>query len=115
MRKKLFKNLIPDYRFKKITDINPEVFKDSQLIIFDLDNTLVFAETLNTKKEIIDWLSIIKKEYHCIIFSNSFSFFKRAPELSKTFNCEIFLSKNKKPFKRLFKEIKNKYNFDESK
>src|SRR5258706_16158303 len=98
----LLKNFNPDYRFKKITDINPEFFNGAQLIIFDLDNTLVFPSTTDTKKEVINWLSDIKKKYHCIIFSNSFSFFKRAKKISEIFNCELFLSKSKKPFKKLF-------------
>ncbi len=108
----VLKNLIPNYRFKKITDINPEFFNGAELIIVDLDNTLVFPGTVDTKKEIIDWLSNIKKKYHCIIFSNSFSFFKRAERLSEIFNCELFLSKNKKPFKKLFYQMQKKYNFD---
>ncbi len=111
----LFKNLIPNYRFKKITDIALDFFTGAQLIILDLDNTLVFPGTTETKKEIIDWLSLIKKKYHCIIFSNSFTFFKRAEKLSEIFNCELFLSNDKKPFRKLFYQMQKKYHFDSEK
>ena len=111
----LFKNLIPDYRFKKITDIKPELFKGAQLIVLDLDNTLVVSGTLQTKKEVIEWLANIKKNYHCVIFSNSFDFYQRAPKIAELFNCEIFLSKSKKPFKKLFLQLKAKYHFDNEK
>lgn len=111
----LFNNLTPDYRFKKITDITPEFFRGAELIILDLDNTLVFLDTTKTKQEIVDWLTVIKKQYHCVIFSNSFSFFKRAPEISKLFDCELFLSKSKKPFKNLFWQMQKKYHVDNDK
>src|SRR6266478_214881 len=98
MNKGFFKNIIPDYRFKKITNMGLDFFAGTRLIVLDLDSTLVFSGTSETKQEVIDWLTAIKKGYHCVIFSNSFSFFTRAPEVSKIFNCEIFLSKSKKPF-----------------
>lgn len=111
----LFKNLIPDYQFKKITDIKPELFTGAQLIILDLDNTLVVSGTLQTKPEIIDWVADVKKKYHCIIFSNSFDFYERAPGVARIFDCELFLSKSKKPFRKLFLQLKAKYQFDNDK
>lgn len=115
MKKGLVKNLLPDYRFKSITDINPDFFSGAGLVIFDVDNTLVFSETTETKKEIINWLNNIRSRYRCICLSNSRTILKREKRLSELFGCEVFLSRHKKPSKRLFLEIKNKYGIDEGK
>ncbi len=111
----LFKNFIPTYRFKKITDIKPELFEGAQLVIFDLDSTLVLAETYTTTPEILSWLSEIKKRYHCIIFSNSFNYYHRAPKIAQIFGLETFLSKTKKPFGKLFLQMKETYGFENDK
>lgn len=113
MKKSL--NLLADYSFQKITAIRPDFFSGAQLIIFDLDNTLVFPETTQTLKEITDWFSSINRAYKCVIISNSYTFKERAPKISQIFNCPVFLSSQKKPFKKLFQELKDKYNFENDK
>ncbi len=110
----MFKNFIPDYRFKKIINIPSEIFRGAELIILDLDNTLVASGTLETTKEVIDWVANIKKNYHCIIFSNSFDFYRRAPKIATLFDCELFLSRSKKPFRGLFLKMKEKYQIGNS-
>lgn len=105
----MLKKFIPNYRFKKITGINPGLFYGAQLIIFDLDNTLVFSETTNTTKEIASWFSEFKNAFLCVVVSNSRSFARRAEKVEQLFSCDAFLSKHKKPYNKLFKEIKNKY------
>lgn len=111
----MFKKIIPNYRFKKITDIPYDFFSGSQLLIFDLDNTLVFPETTKTTKETTEWFLKIKEKFPCVIVSNSWSFKKRAEKVSQIFGCDIFLSKRKKPFRKLFQELKNKYKFKNEK
>lgn len=115
MKKGFIKNLLPDYKFSMLTEINQNFFMGAELIIFDIDNTLVFSETAETKKEIIDWFYKINSKYKCICLSNSRTIFNRKEKISKLLNCEIFLSRHKKPFKRLFQEIKEKYNFENDK
>ena len=116
MTKKILKIFLPDFLFSNLTDIDADFFKEAQLIIFDIDNTLVFSEGPKgypeTKKEIIDWFYKINSRYKCTCLSNSRTIFDRKERISKLLNCEIFLSRHKKPFKRLFKEIKKKYNFE---
>lgn len=105
----LFK-IIPNYRFNKLTDINTTVFFKKNLIIFDLDNTLIFSEDTKTKPEIVNWFKKINKNYKCICLSNSRTIKKRKDKISELLGCEVFLSKFKKPSGKLFKSIKIFYN-----
>ena len=111
MKKGLIGNLLPDYRFKNLIGIDAVLFSGSGLIIFDVDNTLVFPETTETKAEVIEWFKEMKKEHRCLCLSNSRTISKREKRISQVFDCEFFLSKNKKPSKKLFKEIKKKFSF----
>jgi HAD superfamily phosphatase (TIGR01668 family) len=110
----LIKNLLPDYRFKRIIDISPDFFIKAELIIFDVDNTLVFSGTIKSTNEVIEWFAQIKNKYHCICISNNGTIFNRAKDIANLLGCEIFLSKHKKPFKKLWKEVKVKYNIDKA-
>ena len=115
MNKGTIKNLLPDYKFQNLLNIDIGLFSNSDLIIFDIDNTLIFPETIETKKEIIGWFNKIKNKYFCLCLSNSKTINKRAEEISKLLDCEIFLSNDKKPFKKLFEKIKGKYNLKDKK
>ncbi len=123
MKKAFLKNIVPDWRFKKITDIAAEFFSDAQLIVLDLDNTLVFSGTKTTTPEIVEWVAALNKQYPCVIFSNSLDFSQRAPEIEKLFGVELFLSKPgvpkllrpRKPFRRLFLQLQKKYPVDPKK
>ena len=116
MKKGAFRNFIPDYKFKKIIDIGSDFFSGAQLIIFDVDNTLVFSEGPEgypeTKKEVLDWFNRVNSRYKCICLSNNRTIFKREKQISELLNCDVFLSRHKKPFKKLFEEIKTKYNLE---
>ncbi|TSC94649.1 MAG: HAD superfamily hydrolase IIIA phosphatase [Parcubacteria group bacterium Licking1014_1] len=114
MKKWFIENLLPDYRFSNLTDISADFFSNSDLIIFDADNTLVFPETAETKKEIIDWFYKINSRHKCILISNSRTIFERKDKISALLKCDVFLSHNKKPFRKLFQELKKKYNFEDS-
>ncbi|MDP2741533.1 MAG: DUF2608 domain-containing protein, partial [bacterium] len=59
MNKGTFRNLLPDYKFAKVTKINQDFFVGATLLIFDVDNTLFFSETIIIEKEIIDWFKPI--------------------------------------------------------
>lgn len=115
MVKQVLKIFLPDFSFSNLTDIGFDFFKEVELIIFDIDNTLVFSETAETKKEIIDWFYKINSRHKCICLSNSRTIFKRKDKISELLKCDIFLSHHKKPFKRLFQELKEKYNFGNGK
>lgn len=110
MKKSLIEFLSPDYRFKKITDIGPDFFFGAQLVIFDVDNTLVFSETAETKQEIVEWFYKINNNYKCVCVSNSWTIKKRQGKIEKLLGCDLFLSKRKKPSQKLFAEIADKHN-----
>ena len=111
----LFFKIIPNYRFNKLTDIDVNIFSNKDLIIFDVDNTLVFSETVETKKEIIDWFNKINNDYQCIGLSNSWTIKKRKDRIFQLLGCKIFLSGFKKPSKKLFNNIKEVYGVEASK
>jgi HAD superfamily phosphatase (TIGR01668 family) len=115
MRKKGFKIFLPDFMFSNLTDIKTDFFLGANLIIFDVDNTVVFAETTETKKEVVSWFDEINRAYKCILLSNSATIFKREKQISELLHCKIFLSRHKKPFKSLFLEIKKEYNLGNGK
>lgn len=109
MKKRFVENLLPDYEFVKVTKISQDFFVGATLIIFDVDNTLFFSETTVIEKEIIDWFSQIIKKYNCVCLSNSSSMAKRKEKISELLGCEVFLSRRKKPSKKLFEEIRKKF------
>jgi len=115
MVKNILRIFKPDFSFSNLTDIDPDIFKGAQLIIFDVDGTLFFSETAETSEEIIGWFKKINDQYKCVCLSNSRTIFNRKEKISELLNCEIFLSKHRKPFKKLFKEIKKRYNFENDK
>lgn len=87
-----------------------DLFSDVDLIIFDLDNTLVFPETCISTKEVLECFKEINQKKQCVILSNSNTASKRKHEIEILFGCDLFLSNNKKPFSSLFKEIDDRYN-----
>lgn len=103
------KCIIPKYIFKSVLEIKPEFFSSSDLVIFDIDDTLFFPETTRTKEEIINWFNKVKEKTRCICVSNSRTIKKRQKAIEEILNCSIFLSKHKKPSRKLFREIKEKY------
>ena len=111
----LLSKIVPNYKFDKLVDIDINIFLNKDLIIFDVDNTLVFSGATKTNKEIIDWFLKINSDYRCICLSNSGTIKKREDKISKLLGCEIFLSKFKKPSKKLFNSIKEIYNVNEHK
>ncbi|MBS3163046.1 HAD-IIIA family hydrolase [Candidatus Woesearchaeota archaeon] len=109
------KKWIPHYEFDDVTKIDENLFKDKELIIFDIDNTLFYPETTHIKPEFKEWFLKINKKYKCICFSNSFTIEKRKNEIIKQIGCELFMSKHKKPSKKLFNEILEKYSVHKNK
>jgi len=83
MKKSVAKIFLPDYRFKKITEISSDFFSGAGLIVFDVDNTLVFSETTEAKKEIVDWFCEINNRYRCVCVSNSRTIKQRQEKIEK--------------------------------
>ena len=99
----------PQYSFKDVTEIDPDLFKGKKLLIFDIDNTLFYSETTKIRKDILHWFKGVKKKHRCVCFSNSFSIPKRRPMIQYILGCEVYLSKYKKPSTQLFKAITKRY------
>jgi len=99
----------PDYKFQDVTKINPKIFKNKKLLIFDIDNTLFYPETEDIRDDIKEWFKKINQNYNCLILSNSNTIKQRAPQIRKLLHCKIHFSHLKKPSKTLFKEIEAEY------
>jgi HAD superfamily phosphatase (TIGR01668 family) len=110
----MIKNLLPDYRFSKVTEISQDFFIGAKLIIFDVDNTLFFSETIKIEKEIIDWFLLIHQKYNCVCLSNSYTRIERKEKISELLGCEVFLSRRKKPSRKLFEEIRKKFKLNDN-
>lgn len=106
--------LLPDYRFKKITDISADFFSGAKLVILDVDNTLTFSSKTETKKEILEWLSKIKDRHECILISNRRSIIKMKSKIENMFGVRLFVSKRRKPSRKLFLQIQKEYGIKES-
>lgn len=109
MKKGIISNLLPDYCFNSLAEINSALFFDTDLVIFDLDNTLVFPETCVSNAQTLEGFRKIARGNKCIILSNSKTAKKRKNEVERLFGCKLFLSENRKPFYPLFKEIEDEY------
>jgi HAD superfamily phosphatase (TIGR01668 family) len=103
------KELIPDYEFEDVTKIDEKIFSNKELIIFDVDNTLVYSETADVKEDILRWFKRIDQKYSCVCFSNSHTIKKRKEDIEKKLGCRFFFSRNKKPSRHLFREIIKEY------
>ncbi|MSR85956.1 HAD-IIIA family hydrolase [Candidatus Woesearchaeota archaeon] len=102
-------DIYPRYTFKDVTEIDPKVLEGKKLLIFDIDNTLFYSETIKIRKDILHWFKGVKKKHRVVCFSNSFSIRKRRPMIEYTLGCEVYLSTERKPSKKLFKEITKRY------
>ncbi len=67
----LGKLLRPQYHYQKIEQIPEELLKSFDLLILDLDNTLVYSETINCPPAIQKWLARFCPTGKCLILSNS--------------------------------------------
>ena len=102
--------LVPDFRYDHVTEIDPKVFRGKKLLIFDIDNTLFYPETTKIDPKILSWFQKIKKKYPCVCFSNSTNIVKRRKRIESILSCSLYVSKRKKPSKKLFAEIVSCYN-----
>ena len=70
-------SLIPRYSYKKVTDISTDFFRDLgvELLLLDLDNTIVPYEKKTLPDEVASWIQEIKKAgiKICLLSNNRFS------------------------------------------
>ncbi len=63
----------PDYNLKRIYDIDLEDLKNQGIkgMLFDLDSTLMASKSAQYSKEILDWLSVVRKDFFIAVVSNN--------------------------------------------
>jgi uncharacterized protein len=108
-------SIVPTYSYKNVMKINPINFKEKELLIFDIDNTLFYPESTKIDPKVEKWFKKASKCNKCICLSNSNTIKQREKEIKKILGCDIFISSRKKPSKKLFKEVQQKYKVKASK
>lgn len=101
--------ILPDFTSRDLTTLSLSFFTPYKLLIFDLDNTLVYPETIKSTPEICAWFSSIAAHKTCLLVSNSPSRAARRFSLKKLFNCPVYQGKYKKPSKKIIKQICSQY------
>ena len=91
------------YQYNTLQDIPQTLLKKYDLLLIDLDNTVVEPETTTWGKQAKEWLASLPTEF--LIVSNS----PTASERTRLLHLPFHKSTHKKPSKQLFKEI-NKTN-----
>ena len=109
------KNLFPDHEFRDVTEIDEKIFEGKDLLVFDIDNTLFYPETTETRQDVLDWFRQIRDKYHCVCLSNSHTILQRRDTLTKILGCNIFISQHKKPSRKLFRHLQRVYRVPASK
>lgn len=63
----------PDYNLKRIYDIDLDDLKNQGIkgMLFDLDSTLMASKSAQYSKEILDWLSVVRKDFFIAVVSNN--------------------------------------------
>jgi hypothetical protein len=96
---------------KSIQDINYEKLKEQNIkcIMFDLDNTLLRVHKSIPRKDTVDLIKKLNKDFKVIIISNntSESRLKTAADYLKVDYIKFAM----KPFSRGFRKVKKMYNF----
>ncbi len=107
------KNVIPDFTFNKITEINPDFFLKNNIeaVGLDLDNTTVLDESYFLIKGVKGWINSVKKAgIKVCIITNTYNF--RAEKLSKRLGCNIYFSRSNKPETKVFFDACEKMNVE---
>ena len=95
-------SIVPTYSYKNVMKINPINFKEKELLIFDIDNTLFYPESTKIDPKVEKWFKKASKSNKCICLSNSNTIKQREKEIKKILGCDIFISSRKKPSKKAF-------------
>lgn len=91
----------PDAYVPRIFDLDPEAFNGMNLVVLDLDNTLVIPETCETPPEIRAWVEQLRSHSHCVIVSNSRTRKARKARIEELFGCTLLVDAPRKPFRAL--------------
>ena len=95
--------------YQDVTCIDPVLFTGKKLVLLDIDNTLFLPETTEIRKEILAWFHEIQKKFCCVCVSNSASIAQRRGAIVDILGCDVFISRYKKPSRKLFQEMLKAY------
>lgn len=86
----MYKDLKPDMYASDVFKIDYQKLLDKGIncLLIDLDNTLATADETVPNKNVIKLVEALKKEFHVILFSNSFK--KRVEKFAKELDVEFY-------------------------
>lgn len=109
MKKGWAQLLVPDVLVPSVMAIDPLLLARHDLLIVDLDNTLVFPETLESPEPVARWFQKVSRSRRVVCVSNSPSVRQRSADVQRLFGCALVVGRGKKPSARLFREIQDAY------
>lgn len=95
----------PDISVSRISDLDPATFRGRDLVVLDLDNTLVIPETCETIAEIRTWVEKLRSHSRCIIVSNSRTRRERHARIEELFGCPSITDAPRKPLRSLERHL----------
>ena len=103
---------LPKMYKKNIYEVNYDKLKDNNIkcLMFDLDNTLLKVNKSIPKKETIDLIKKLKKDFTVLIISNNSG--KKRLEVAANHLGIDYVRFALKPLSIGFRKIKNKYKFE---
>lgn len=105
--------MVPDAYYKNIYEIDYNNLKEKGIknIFFDVDNTLIPYTEDVIRKDNVELINKLKKDFNIVIVSNSMS--NRVLKIVKDLDVKAYYS-SMKPLKRTYKKILKEYNKNES-
>ncbi len=97
--------LTPNIAVQRIDAIDTTTLRGRDLIVLDLDNTLVFPETCDTLPEIRTWMDKLRSHTPCIIVSNSRTRGERRARIEDLFGCRLLTDAPQKPLRALKRHL----------
>ncbi len=101
----------PDLHFKRVTEINPDLFseKNIKFIIFDIDNTLAEFNNPNLFEGVKEWICQVQSRgIECCLVSNNSK--KRVEEFNRQLGFYT-IARAAKPFSFMLRRALKKHGF----
>lgn len=105
MRWGFLRSLQPRWRYAAVTDIPSALLADADLVVLDIDNTLVIPETIAVPKAVETWVRTVAAHGRVLCVSNSGSIRRRQAALEALLGCTILRTSARKPFRGVWTAV----------
>lgn len=97
--------LTPRLRATSVAEIPLADLAGADLVVLDVDNTLVVPETILAPDAVRDWVRALAQRTRVLLVSNSLSIRRRRAALEQLFGCSVLRTRAKKPFRGVWAAI----------